>query len=149
MTDENISSQDAKAALDSIHTSQTAGLARVVPPRWFGIAIALSTGAIMTAAAAGETTLITIGLAGLVSAMAMRRKKAGALPDESPKGAMGIISLILLALFGIALMFGTRVATELYAIAWLPFAAGGVMAFLVYVLSLNERAAYFQRTGGS
>ncbi len=133
---------EARAALDSIHDAQNTGMSRVVPPRWFGIAISVSGGAIMAAMAAGETQMIAVGIAIMVSAMAYRSRTAGARPREMPQTILGFFALILLIAFALAVAYGARVLEETQGFAWAPLAAGGVIAITIYCLSLLERRAY-------
>lgn len=133
---------EAQKALDAIKEAERAGLSRAIPPRWFGFTIALITGALVAAAAAGTTELIAVFLAALVGAMEALRRKMGALQKSIPTKATSILALIGLVAFALAIIAGARVLMELYDITWAPLAGGAIMATIVYILSLLERREY-------
>ena len=48
-------SDDARDALDAVQEAGRAGLARALPPRWFGAVIAAITGALVASAGMGKS----------------------------------------------------------------------------------------------
>jgi hypothetical protein len=149
MTNEKLSinPDEAQEALDAVQRAERAGLSRVIPPRWFGVAIALATGFLVAASAAGITELVGVSLAALAAVIALQQRKLGAHPKSMPANAKGFLALAGLIAFAILLIGSARALAEIYAISWAPLAGGAVMTTVVYFLSVLERQAYFNRVG--
>ena len=141
----NIGPEEAKQALKAVQQAEGAGLDQAMPTRWFGAAIALTVGSMMTASAWGKTELIGVSLAVLAGVLAAQKSKQGAVLRAGPNGVKGIIALIVLAVFAMALIAGARVLNQAHGYGWAPVAGGALMAIVVYLISLSERRDYAAR----
>lgn len=137
----------AREALDTVQQAENAGLSRVIPPRWFGLAIALISGSIVASAAAGLSEMTAVSVAAIAVAIAIRQRRSAARTKALPGNARGIVALIGLTVFAISLIAGGRVLVQAYALSWAPLVSGGVVAIGVYYLSRKERRAYSDLTG--
>lgn len=150
MTDSKhkINPAEAQEALKAIQESEGVALSHTMPPRWFGILIALNSGALLASAAAGATELIAVFLAVMVGSMAYLQRKTGGSPKALPSNKKGVLALVGLLLFAFALIAGSRALRDMYDLSWAPLAAGVITAVIVYILSLSERREYRDRING-
>jgi len=147
MTDsENkIDVDETREVLASVEKAESYGLSHTLPPRWFGVAIALINGGLVAVAAAGKTTLVALLIAALAGVIASRQRNMKAYPTQGPKNAVGVLAAIGLIAFGIALIFGAKLLVEIYAFTFAPLASGAVMATVIYLLSISERREYLRK----
>ncbi|HEC01074.1 MAG TPA: hypothetical protein ENI91_05235 [Sphingomonadales bacterium] len=150
MTDQKneISPADAQEALKAIQEAEGVALSQTMPPRWFGIIIALTTGALLASAAAGATELIAVFLAVMVGSMAYLQRKTRGSPKALPSNKKGVLALVGLLFLALALLAGARGLRDIYDLTWAPLAAGVILAVIVYILSLSERREYRDRING-
>jgi hypothetical protein len=134
--------KEAKQALKVVQQAKSAGLNQAMPTHWFRAAIALTTGSMVTVSAWGKTELIAVSLAVLAGVLAAQKRKQGAVLRAGPNGAKGIIALIGLAVFAMALIAGAKVLNQAHGYGWAPVAGGALMANVVYLISLSERREY-------
>ena len=139
---EGASIGEVKQALKVVQQAKSAGLNQAMPTRWFGAAIALTVGSMVTASAWGKTELIAVSLAVLAGVLAAQKSKQGAVLRAGPNGAKGIIALIGLAVFAVALIAGAKVLNQAHGYGWAPVAGGALMVIVVDLISLLERREY-------
>lgn len=139
---DDIGPAEAKEALKLVLQAESAGLDLAMPTRWFGIAIALTVSSMVTISAYGKTELIVLSLAVLAAVLATQKNKQGAVLKAGPNGAKGVVAIIGLLLFALALIAGAKILYQAHDYGWAPVAAGLLMAVLVYLLSVSERREY-------
>jgi hypothetical protein len=142
ITTEKIGAEEAKQALKVVQQAESASLNQAMPTRWFGAAIALTIGSIVTVSASGKTELIAVSFAVLAGVLAAQKHKQGAVLKSGPNGAKGIIALIGLAVVAMALIAGAKILNQAHGYGWAPVASGALMAILIYLISLSERREY-------
>ena len=143
--EDQIGPDEAREALETIEETEKAGLRRAIPPRWFGVAIALTVGALIAAAAAGLSTYVGLLVIALAGIMEFQRRKAGASLKAFPSNAAGILAFIGLLAFSLLLLIGLKVLTERFDIAWAPLAGGAFLATVIYILSVLNRRQLLAR----
>jgi hypothetical protein len=147
-TTDKVDANEAQQMLDSIQKMEGAGLQHAMPPRWFGITIALLVGALIFVVGSGlsQYTVLVICLMALV--MAYQHRKAGAAPKAVPANKIGIAAMIGLVLLFLFLVAVGRAGMEMFNLAWAPLATGAVAAIVVFALSVSERREYFAKING-
>jgi hypothetical protein len=139
---DGIGPAEAKKALELVLQAESAGLNLAMPTRSFGIAIALTISSMVTISAYGKTALIALPLAVLGALLATQKNKQGAVLKAVPSGAKGVVPIIGILVFAIALITGAKTLYQAHDYGWAPMAAGFLMAVLVYLLSVLERREY-------
>lgn len=140
MTDnDEIEFDEAQEALHAIKEAESAGLGSAIPPRWFGVVVALISGALIASAAAGESQNVALLILAFALVIGVRQQKSGALPKAFPSNATGIFAIIALLAFALLLIAGAKALAVTYGFAWAPLAGGALTAAIVYILSIFER----------
>lgn len=142
MTDTNIKADEAQDALDSVEQMKASGFRRAAPPRWFAVGMSL----IVTVGFAlyglnepGDVPalFIVLGLALFVGFSRQRISAVGR--EELPDTTSGILGLVGVSAFLIALFFGGIIIRRTYDLAWVPLLTGIVAGMTIYLLSESER----------
>ena len=139
---------DAQQALITIRQMERISIQQSIPPRWFGIAMALMFGALVFTIAAGLRDYYVFPILAIPIIFAVRSKKTQALPRTTPLEGKGIVAIIAVIVFSLALIAGGRVFKEIYEMAWSPMVAGLIAAFTVYLLSIAERNEHLAKLNG-
>jgi hypothetical protein len=151
MKNENLKSDEAQDALDSISKMKSAGFRRAIPPRWHGagMSIIIAIGfALYAMKDPGNTPAMFIVL-GVVFFAAFSREKNGVLGKELPDTKLGMWALAGVCVFLLTLFFGGIIVRRTYDIAWVPLLTGFVAGATIFFLSESERRYYQKRaTGG-
>lgn len=137
---------DAREALDSIQAMEKAALWRAIPPRWFGVSMALFAGALVALSAADHREYHVYVILLMAAAMAYRSQKTGVSLRQVPTKVVGMAVLFLAPLF-FGLIVAAQTFSETLGTVGAPLAAGIVLAIAVYSLSLIERHWYLARIG--
>ncbi|MGQ0648256.1 MAG: hypothetical protein ACT4P7_11870 [Gemmatimonadaceae bacterium] len=144
MTDdrEQLTPQEAAAALDSIGELTRAALKRGLHSRWFAVLLSSWVGAMTCAKAYDDpvadgiiAALLVAGVLGF--ALRSRRIVARVRAVHGVIGAVAALALTVSVLVILAL--GDR-AFEVYDLPWAPFATGGVAAVLFMAFEVERRA---------
>ena len=77
--------------------------------------------------------------------IALHHEKNGATPLPMPTNKMGLYALIFIMLFFIIITALIRYTTANLGMVWTPFAGGGFVAIIVYLLALSERKKYIKK----
>ncbi len=127
---DNISSDEAKAALDTIDSMNQIGLQRSEDPRWFAISIALAILLFFaTLPYLFPLALIFIVLYGFKS------KKLGVKPSYSRPGIWtSVVWVFVLAIFYVCVAY----LREIHGLIWAPY-VGGLFASSVYYIRYEMR----------
>lgn len=144
--------EEAQKALTVAQQAESAGLKQGMPAPWLGAVVALSVGSMVTFSAWGKAELIALSFAVLIGGLVAHKQKQGAVVKAGPNNAKGIVALVGLMVFALALIAGSRVLAEAHDLSWAPLAGGGLMAAVVYLISRSERreyAAKISAAGGS
>ena len=151
MTTENneeISTNDAEQALKTVIEMERTSLQHSIPPKWFGIVLALVVGTLVFTIAASLRDYYVFPIIAIPIILAMRLKKTQALPKTKPMGRQRIVATICLVLLFLALIIGGRIFKEIYEMTWSPIVAGTLSAIIVYLLSVVERGDYLKKING-
>ena len=151
MTDQELKSEEAKVALDSVDEMQRAGFGRASPPRWYGIGISLivATGfALYALEDPGDSPALFMVL-GMVLFIGASRQKMAVLGKELPDTRTGMWALAGVSTFLLALFFGGIVVRRAYDIAWVPLLTGVIAGATIYFLSESERRYYRSKAAAS
>jgi hypothetical protein len=149
MTDQNqLGSDEAKNALDSVEKMQTAGFRRAVPPQWYGVGISLIVAVGFALYAQNDPgsfpgVFIAVGIALFVGIS--REKSGGAIGKELPDTRAGKWVLAGVCVFLIALFFGGIFIRRSYDLFWVPLVTGLIAGITIYLLSYSERRYYLAR----
>lgn len=149
MTDRNeVGSDEAIDALDSIEKLQRAGFRRAVPPRWYGVGISLIVAvgfALYAQPNPGSFpgVFIAVGIALFVGIN--RGKSSGAVGKELPDTRSGMWALAGVCVFLVALFFGGIFVRRSYDLFWVPLVTGLIAGITIFLLSYSERRYYLAR----
>ena len=147
MTEPNISSDEARDALDSVETLQRSGFRRAVKPRWFGLGLSLLVGigfALYSLEDPGNLPGLLICL-GVVLFISLGRTQTGVSGNTFPGTARGVLAMIVLIIFLLALFFGGIYVRRAYELAWVPVVTGLVASLTLFLISEGERRYYLTR----
>lgn len=141
MTDQDLKRDNAKAALDSIAEKQRAAFRRAVLPRWYSAGLALIVAVGFSLYALEQpgnmpALFIVLGLALFIGAS---RNRIAASGKELPDTRIGVLALIAVCVFLLALFFGGIIARRAYDIAWLPVLTGCIAGATIFLLGESER----------
>lgn len=145
---DNISTDDAQDALNTIKQMERTSLQQSIPPAWFGIVMAFVIGILVYTIAASLRNYYVFPIIAIPILLAMRSRKTQTLPKTMPMGGKGIIGLIGLVILLLALIIGGRMFKEIYEMTWSPILAGAIAAIIVYLLSVAERSDYLRKING-
>ena len=122
---DNISTDEAKAALDTIDSMSQIGLQRSEHPRWFAISIALTI--FLYFATIPFLFPLFLALLGLYLVMV---KKLGVIPSYSRPGIWTSLAwFFALNMFYVCVVY----LRENYGLIWVPY-AGGLIATSIYYI---------------
>jgi hypothetical protein len=150
MTNQNLKSDEAQVALDSIEKMKSAGFRRALPPRWYGAGLSLIVAigfALYAMEDPGNTPALFIVL-GVALFVGFSREKIGVFGRELPDTTTGMLALAGVCVFLFALFFGGIVVRRAYDIAWVPLVTGFVAGATIFILSESERRYYLMRAAG-
>jgi len=143
---ENLTSDEANDALDSIRTMESAGYRRAVPRRWFGVGLALLIACLYALYALEDPyPYIVFPIIGMGVLIAASREKLGAygrdFPDnKASKWALGTFIAVMVAVF-----FGMIFVRRAYDLAWVPIVVGLLVGLVVFLASEHERRSYLAK----
>ena len=149
MTDQDqVGSDEAKNALDSVDKMQSAGFRRALPPRWYGVGISLIVAVGFALYAQNDPgsfpgVFIAVGIALFVGIS--REKSGGAIGKELPDTSTGKWALAGVCVFLVALFFGGIFIRRSYDLFWVPLVTGLIAGITIYLLSYSERRYYLAR----
>lgn len=149
MTGENIKSDEAQDALDSVEKMTRSGFRRAIPPRWFGIGISLIVAigfALYALEDPGSFPGLFIAL-GIALFVGFSRERIGVFGKELPDTKAGVWAMVGICAFLIALFFGGIIVRRAYDIAWVPLVTGLIAGITIFLLSESERRFYFKKAG--
>ncbi|MEO2016023.1 MAG: hypothetical protein ABGZ53_16810 [Fuerstiella sp.] len=135
---------DAREALDSIQAMEKAALWRAIPPRWFGVSMALLAGALVALSAADRREYHVYVILLMSAVMVYRSRKTGVSVRQSSTRVAGIACIVVTPLF-FGLIIAAQKFTEAIGTVGAPLAAGIVLAITVYLLSIFERRWHMAR----
>ena len=139
--DDPIRSDEAQDALKTIQIMNAAGRKRGVPPRWYGIGIALIVTigfALYAQQDPGDFPGLFIAL-GVALFAAASRDRIGAMGRAVPDTRAAMWGLIAVSVFLMALFFGGIYFRRAYDLAWIPVATGLIAGMTIFLLSESER----------
>lgn len=140
-----LGASDPQEALDAIDEAERSGLSQAVPTRWFGLFIALISGGIVASSAAGDSQYVALFILALALVIGVSQRRTGAVPRVLPTKVMGFVALAVFIAFAIFVIGVARALAQGCGLFWAPLAGGGLIALIVYALSLSERRAYLRR----
>lgn len=144
---DNVTSDDAREALDSAAKMESAGWRRGVPDRWFGAGVsALIASLFMLYALQDPYPYIVFPIIGLALFIAAAREKSGAYGREFPTTKANAWAMVAFASVLLVFFFGSIVVRRAYDAAWVPLVVGFLVGLTVFVLSERERRAYLSMT---
>ncbi len=145
MTDDNsVKPDEAQDALNTIDRMSVAGRKRAIPPRWYGIGIALIVAvgfALYAQQDPGDFPGIFIAL-GVALFAAASRDKIGAMGRAVPDTRPAMWGLFGVSVFLMALFFGGIYFRRAYDLAWIPVVTGLIAGMTIFLLSESERRQY-------
>jgi hypothetical protein len=142
--DDSIRPDEAQDALNTIQKMKAAGRKRGVPPRWYGIGIALIVTigfALYAQQDPGDFPGLFIAL-GVALFAASSRDKIGAMGRAVPDTRAAMWGLFGVSVFLMALFFGGIYFRRAYDLAWIPVATGLIAGMTLFLLSESERRHY-------
>jgi hypothetical protein len=149
MTDANISSEEARDALDSVKVMQRSGFRRAVKPRWFGIGLALVVGfgfSLYVLEDPGNVPGLLICLA-VVLFISIGQKETGASGRTFPGTIRAGLAMTVIIAFLLALFFGGIYVRRAYDLAWVPVVTGLIAGLTLFLISESERRYYLAKAG--
>lgn len=145
---EKLTSGDAKAALDSIKTMESAGYRRAIPSRWFGASIAFFIACLFALyALENPYPYIVLPILGIGVLIATTREKIGAYGRDFPGTIANRLAFALFATFMVAAFFGMVFVRRAYDLTWVPIVVGMVVGVAVFLASESERRSYIAKAG--
>jgi hypothetical protein len=145
LTDDNsVKPNEAQDALNTIDRMSAAGRQRAIPPRWYGIGIALIVAvgfALYAQQDPGDFPGIFIAL-GVALFAAASRDKIGAMGRAVPDTKPAMWGLFGVSVFLMALFFGGIYFRRAYDLAWIPVVTGLIAGMTIFLLSESERREY-------
>jgi len=121
---------------------ERSSLQQSIPPRWFGITMALMIGTLVFTIAAGFREYYFFPIIAIPLILAVRSKTTQALPKTTPIKGKALVTIISLIILCLTLIIGGRVLKDIYGMAWSPMVAGTIAVFIVYLLSVAERKEF-------
>jgi len=145
----NPTGREAKEALASIETMESAGYRRAMPERWFGAGIAALIASMFAIYALEDPSpYIVFPIIGLGVLIVAAREKAGACGRDFPGTKGNRWALVLLGVAMILVFFGTIFVRRAYDLYWVPIIVGLLVGLVVFLLSESERRSYLAKAGG-
>ncbi len=145
---DNISTNDAQQALNTVMQMERTSIKQALPPIWFGIVMALTIGILVFTIAAGLRDYYFFPIIAIPLILAARSVKTQALPKTKPMDSKGVVAMIGLVTILLGLIAGGRFLMEIYEIKWSPIVAGSIATIIVYLLSVAERSEYLRKING-
>jgi len=145
----NPTEREAKEALASIETMESAGYRRAVHERWFGVGIAVLIASMFAIYALKDPyPYIVFPIIGLGLLIAAAREKAGAYARDFPATKANRWALVLLGAAMVLVFFGSIFVRRAYDLYWVPIIVGLLVGLAVFWLSESERRSYLAKAGG-
>jgi hypothetical protein len=135
---------DAQQALDSIQKMEKSAYRRATPPSWFGIAIALLTGSLVTLAVADMRQLQVFIILGIGMVISYQSQKSGVSIKTFPVKLLVIALILLVPLYFGMIIIGQLIIPSVGQTLAAVF-AGIIFATVVFSLSLVERRIYLSK----
>ena len=149
-TTDNVTRAEAREALDSVAKMESSAWRRGVPARWFGAVMAALIGSMFAIYALEDpNSYIVLPILAMAIVMKAARDKSGAYGREFPNTKANRWQLALFTVELLLLFFGSIVIRRTYDAAWVPIAAGLLVALIVFMASERERRAYLARADHS
>ncbi len=151
MVDENDSftSDEARDALASVKTMESAGYRRAVPRRWFGAGVAFFVACLFTLYALEDPyPYVVFPIIGMGVLIASAREKAGAYGRDFPGTKANRWAFVLFVAVIISVFFGSILIRRTYDASWVPIAVGLLVGLVVFLTSESERRSYLAKAGG-
>ena len=136
---------DAQQALDSIEQMEKAAYRRATPPSWFGLAIALLAGSLVTLAIADMRQLQVLIILGIGLVISYQSQKSDVSMKTFPVKLLVIALILLLPLYFGMIIVGQLVTPEIGQTLAAMF-GGIIFATVVYLLSVIERRIYLSKS---
>ena len=149
MADEfdNVTADEAHRALDSVANMESAGYRRAVPPRWFGVGIALLIASLFALYALEDPhPYVVFPIVGLGVLITIVRDKSGAYGRDFPVNKAHVLAFVLFIAVMILVFFGSVIIRRAYDAAWAPVVAGLLVGIVVFLASESERRFYLAKT---
>jgi len=141
--------REAKEALASIETMESAGYRRAVPERWLGAGVAALIASMFGVyALENPYPYIVFPIIGLGLLFAAAREKAGAYARDFPATKPNRWILVPIGAAMILVFFGTIFIRRVYDLYWVPIIVGLLVGLVVFWLSESERRSYIAKAGG-
>jgi xanthine/uracil permease len=145
----NPTEREAKDALASIETMESAGYRRAVPERWFGAGVAFLVACLFALYAMEDPyPYIVFPIIGLGVLIVAAREKAGAYGRDFPGTKANRWAFVLFVAAMIVVFFGTIFIRRAYDLYWVPIIVGLLVGLVVFWLSESERRSYLAKAGG-
>ena len=145
----NPTEREAKEALASIETMESAGYRLAVLDRWFGAGIAALIASMFAVYALEDPyPYIVFPIIGLALIIAATREKVGAYARDFPGSKRNRWILVLFSAAMILVFFGTIFIRRAYDLYWVPIIVGLLVGLVVFWLSESERRSYLTKAGG-
>ena len=146
---EDLSADEARAALESVTKMESAGWRRAVPERWFGAGMATLIGSLFAVYALEDPyPYIVFPIIGIVVLIASSREKLGAYGRDFPDSKANKWMLVLFVSVLLVVFFGSIVIRRTYDAAWVSVVAGLLVGLTVFLASEHERRAHIAKAGG-
>lgn len=151
MTKENLRSDEAQIALDSVEAMQSAGFSRASTPRWFGAGLAsiIAIGFSLYAMEDPGSIPVVFLVLGMALFVGFSRKRFGAFGKEMPDTRTGKWAFTGVLLFLVALFFSGIALMRALDLAWVPLVTGFIAGLTVFILAEREGRYYRMRAAGS
>lgn len=145
----NPAGREAKEALASIETMESAGYRRAMPERWLGAGIAALIASMFAIYALEDPyPYIVFPIIGLGVLIVAAREKAGAYGRDFPGTKANRWAFVLFVAAMIVVFFGTIFIRRAYDLYWVPIIVGLLVGLVVFWLSESERRSYLAKAGG-
>ncbi len=138
-------SSEAHKALDTIKQMKRSAMRRATPPRWFGVAIALLMGTLVTLAVADMRQLQVLVILGIGLVIVYQSQKSGVALKTLPIKLVVITLIRLLPMYYGTIVVG-QLMTPVLGQTLAAIFGGGVFAIAVYLLSLIERRLHLSKS---
>lgn len=145
---DNVTSDEAKEALESIVKMEDAGWRRAVPDRWFGAGVAALIASLFALYALEDPyPYIVFPIVGLAIFITAAREKSGAYGRDFPATKVNVWAMVAFVAVMLVIFFGSIVIRRTYDAAWVSLVAGLLVGLMVFLTSERERRAYLAKTG--
>lgn len=141
-----ITRDEAQAALNSIETMESAGYRRAVPRRWFGAGIAFFIASLFALYALQDPyPYIVLPILGIAILIVSARESAGAYGRDFPATKASKLAFVLFTALMLVAFLGSIFIRRAYDVSWLPVVVGLLAGLLVFWISEGERRSYLAK----